>query len=418
MSPAISHPASSVAQLEESISRSDNGAWQGQFRSLRLSSVFQPVVTLSTGRVVGHEGLVRLDYADGRGVTPFRFFSGGLDTTGLVELDALCRLLHLRNFERQGGAADGWLFLNVSPLVIAAHHGHGEALAQILDSTGFDPARVVVEIAESGVQDGDTLAEAVAQYRQIGCLVAIDDYGVGLSSLTRLWSLGVDIVKLDRELLLAALARHEERRLLPGLVEFLHDCGTLVLMEGVETRDEALLALEVGCDLAQGYHFALPAPGLCDSTRRLAGDAPTGTPCGVRAAASWPDAWQARLAAAARQLAVGAGLPAAVAPLLDDAAVLRCYWVDGDGIQRVDSLLGSRAARPRFGVLLDQAGADVAGRGFFQRAIGSPDSVQRSRAYLQRGFGVPCVTLAMTARLAGAPGVLCCDLALDSAARV
>ena len=403
--------ASQLSHLEALASQADDGFWQGQFRSLRLSSVFQPVVTLSTGQVVGHEGLVRLDYADGRGATPFRFFSGGLDEAGLVELDTLCRLLHLRNFQGQAGAADGWLFLNVSPLVVASHRRHGEFLANMLEKSGFDPARVVVEIAESGVQDGDTLADAVAHYRQIGCLVAIDDYGVGLSSLTRLWSLGVDIVKLDRELLLAALARHEERRLLPGLVEFLHDCGALVLMEGVETRDEAMLALEVGCDLAQGFHFAFPAPALRATAEVISIDTLC-TAASTPAAASWPDSWHQQLAAAAQRLAGGATLADATAPMLDETSLLRCYWLDVDGIQRSDSLLGAKAGRPRFAMLLDQAGADVSGRGFFARAVANPDSVQRSRAYLQRGFGVACVTLAVTAPLAGAPGVLCCDVAL------
>lgn len=406
--------ASQLSHLEALTSQADDGFWQGQFRSLRLSSVFQPVVTLSTGRVVGHEGLVRLDYADGRGATPFRFFSGGLDEAGLVELDTLCRLLHLRNFQGQAGTADGWLFLNVSPLVVASHRRHGEFLANMLDKNGFDPARVVVEIAESGVQDGDTLADAVAHYRQIGCLVAIDDYGVGLSSLTRLWSLGVDIVKLDRELLLAALARHEERRLLPGLVEFLHDCGALVLMEGVETYEEAMLALEVGCDLAQGFHFAFPAPVLRDRAQVIPIDMPravSSTPAGAAPVSSWPDVWRLQLVAAAQRLAGGATLADATAPMLDEISLLRCYWLDVDGIQRSDSLLGARAGRPRFAMLLDQPGADASGRGFFARAVANPDSVQRSRAYLQRGFGVACVTLAVTASLAGAPGVLCCDVA-------
>lgn len=402
--------ASQLSHLENLVSQADDRTWQGQFRSLRLSSVFQPVVTLSTGRVVGHEGLIRLDYADGRGAAPFRFFSGGLDEAGLVELDTLCRLLHLRNFQRQAGAADGWLFLNVSPLVVASHRRHGEFLAGMLDKNGLDPARVVVEIAESGVQDGDTLADAVAHYRQIGCLVAIDDYGVGLSSLTRLWSLGVDIVKLDRELLLAALARHEERRLLPSLVEFLHDCGTLVLMEGVETHDEAMLALEVGCDLAQGFHFAFPAPALRDAAHVLPIDT-LRTPVGATPMTSWPDAWRVQLVAAAQRLTGGDTLADATAPMLDEASLLRCYWLDGDGIQCSDSLLGVHAGQPRFAMLLDQQGSDASGRGFFARAIANPDTVQRSRAYLQRGFGVACVTLALTAPLAGTPGVLCCDLA-------
>src|SRR3546814_10936824 len=74
-------------------------------------------------------------------------------------------------------------------------------------------------------------------------------------------------------------------------------------------------------------------------------------------------------------------------PMRDVTSLLRFYWLDIDGIQRSDSLLGARAGRPRFAMLLDQPGADASGRGFFARAVANPDSVQRSRAYLQRGFG-------------------------------
>jgi len=403
------------ARSIEDLARQDaSGAWEGHFRGLHLSSVFQPVVTLSTGQVVGHEGLVRLNYADGRGATPFRFFSGGLDERGLVDLDRLCRLLHLRNFKRQAGDDSGWLFLNVSPLVVASRHRHGEFLGRLLQEAGIDPARVVVEIAESGVQDGDTLAEAVAHYRQLGCLVAIDDYGVGLSSVTRLWSLGVDIVKLDRELLTAALASPDERRLLPSLVEFLHDCGTLVLMEGVEHFDEALLAMEVGCDLAQGFHFAYPQAGLVDQAQTLSVDFLRATsPRSARQAPrpQWIQEWSQRLSVSAQRLSGGSPLSASVAALADNGALLRCYWLDIDGVQRGDSLIGAQACAPRFPALLDQPGADLSERGFFARAMAHPQVVQLSRAYLQRGFGVACVTLAVTASLAGVPGVLCFDVA-------
>ena len=91
--------------------------------------------------------------------------------------------------------------------------------------------------------------------------------------------------------------------------------------------------------------------------------------------------------------------------------MLRCYWLDSDGVQRGDSLIGAQARAPRFPVLLDQPGADLSERGFFARAMAHPQVVQVSRAYLQRGFGVACVTLAVTASLAGMPGVLCCDVA-------
>lgn len=409
-----SKPAPRVRPVEDLASQDADGVWEGHFRGLHLSSAFQPVVTLSTARVVGHEGLVRLHYADGRSAAPFRFFSGGLDEAGLVDLDRLSRLLHLRNFKRQAGDDSGWLFLNVSPLVVASWRRHGEFLDRLLQETGIDPARVVVEIAESGVQDSDTLAQAVAHYRQIGCLVAIDDYGVGLSSVTRLWSLGVDIVKLDRELLTTALASPDERRLLPSLVEFLHDCGTLVLMEGVENFEEALLAMEVGCDLAQGFHFAQPQARLADHPQSLSVDAlRDASVASVRAVPghAWVQQWAQRVTACAQRLVDGEPLAASVAALLGQRSVLRCYWLGSDGVQRSDNLLGTQVAPPRFAMLLDQPGTDLSDSGLFARAIAHPQVVQVSRPYLQRGFGVACVTVAITADLAGAPGVLCCDLA-------
>ena len=217
-----------------------------------------------------------------------------------------------------------------------------------------------------------------------------------------------------KELLTAAMASPDERRLLPSLVEFLHDCGTLVLMEGVERFDEALLAMEVGCDLAQGFHFAPPQPALVDPAQTLSIDALRAAAAGsVRPTpgADWVQQWTERLADTARRLADGAPLPVSVDMLVGQPSLLRCYWLDSDGVQRGDSLLGTQAAAPRFPMLLDQNGADASERGFFARAIAHPQAVQMSRPYLQRGFGVACVTAAVTADLAGAPGVLCCDVA-------
>jgi hypothetical protein len=172
--------------------------------------------------------------------------------------------------------------------------------------------------------------------------------------------------------------------------------------------------MEVGCDLAQGFHFAHPDAALPPQGQAVSLDL-------LRAAAAdftrpgpgpqWIDAWSERLLAGARHLADGAPLPTSVDGLTGQRAALRCYWLDSDGVQRTDSLVGTQAAPPRFPMLLDGAGTDLSERGFFARAMAHPQVVQVSRPYLQRGFGVACVTLAVTASLAGAPGVLCCDVA-------
>jgi EAL domain-containing protein (putative c-di-GMP-specific phosphodiesterase class I) len=180
-----------------------------------------------------------------------------------VCFDRLCRIVHALNFVNQAGHS-GDLFVNVSGrhLMGVSNHGHGEIFERLLHLCGLRPGRVILEILEARVDDIEHLNEAVAAYRKRGYRVAIDDFGCEHSNFDRLWRLTPDIVKLDRSLILQGISNPRARRILPKIVDIIHELGAQVVCEGIETPDQHALAVDAGADLVQGYLYARPAPAL------------------------------------------------------------------------------------------------------------------------------------------------------------
>jgi EAL domain-containing protein (putative c-di-GMP-specific phosphodiesterase class I) len=136
--------------------------------------------------------------------------------------------------------------------------------ADLIRYYGLAPRRVCMEIVESHCEDEGLLREAVAAYRSLGASIAIDDFGTGRSNFDRIVALRPDMVKLDRTLLLDAMARSSASRVLAPMIRLLHESGAQVVMEGVESAEEALVAIDAGADLLQGNYFAAPAATLGD----------------------------------------------------------------------------------------------------------------------------------------------------------
>jgi EAL domain-containing protein (putative c-di-GMP-specific phosphodiesterase class I) len=240
-----------------------------------LSSVFQPVFSLSHMRAVGYEGLLRAHDMLDRVVSPLDVFGQAARVGEALQVDRLSQALHLENFKMLGAQTE-WLFLNVHPGALTEPY-HAAALLANLKRLKIEPRRVVLEVLEQRAEDIERLAEAVQQFREHGFLIALDDFGAGHSNIERIWQLDPDLVKLDRVMLShaghnvhAATARSSKQRrnmeaVLSGIVSLLHEAGKLVLIEGVETEHEAQLALASGADFVQGFFFARPHPGLADS---------------------------------------------------------------------------------------------------------------------------------------------------------
>jgi EAL domain-containing protein (putative c-di-GMP-specific phosphodiesterase class I) len=382
-----------------------------------LSSAFQPIYSVSHRRPVGYEGLLRAKTLDGRDVAPLEVFrSCAHDQTEAVRLDRVCRAMHLRNFPWQD-VPDSWLFLNVNPRVVSVGSRYGAFFQRLLESSGVAPERLVIEILENGITDPILLADTAAYFRDQGCLVAIDDFGAGHSNFDRVWQLGPDMVKLDRSLIARAARNPRVRRTLPSLVELIHESGSLVVIEGVETEDQALIALDANADLVQGYLFAKPMPQigasdvsslepLCENLRNRACMATDCLKSGL-------DRHVAALANAADILLADRPLQQACRTLLQDPRVERCYLLDKAGLQVGQTLYppGDVVRQDaRFAPLASGEGASWVRRPYFRRAINEPGVVQTTRPYLSIAGATMCVTLSVAIATCHGPQVLCCDL--------
>lgn len=234
-----------------------------QWEDFTLSTHFQPVFCVERAGCIGYEALVRA-VGGGRGLDCDRLFGDVAADRGLL-LDWVCRALHLRNFATVD-AGDRILFVNVNPRAAVAEAEGAHAFSDLVRYYGLAPHRLCIEILEDECRDEGLLREAVCAYREFGAMIAMDDYGVGRSNLDRVVALRPDIVKVDRLLLTNAIGHTRARAILPAVVETLHHAGCKVGVEGVESANQALFAIESGADFLQGNYFAAPSQALPDES--------------------------------------------------------------------------------------------------------------------------------------------------------
>lgn len=389
------------------------------FNGLRVDSHFQPIFSLAHQRVIGFEALMRATGPDGRPHGPHEVFAGTRSYTDTVLLDRLCRATHLYNFARQD-TASCWLFLNINPRVIAEGRRSGSFLQSKLEQLGFPPQRVVIEIVEAALADESPLVDSVHHYRDLGCLIAIDDFGAGHSNFDRICRLRPDIVKLDRSIIAQAAVDPGIRSIVPGMVSLLHESGSLVVMEGIETENEAMVAMDADADFVQGYYFARPAPRAAVALE----------PGFDRLFAQFQDltqrertGYRTEIAPYLNSLGYASVLLQSSHPLevacqgfLDLPRAERCFLLDSEGRQigaNINSRTSQVTSNPRFAPLRAADGANWSRRHYFRRAISRPEKVQVTRPYLSAATATPCITISIAFKVRGERRVLCGDLRWD-----
>lgn len=396
----------------------ESGRALGRFKHLIADSAFQPIFSLAHHRPVGYEGLLRAFAPDGTPVPPMEAFKHALDDLENTYLDRLCRAVHLRNFLPLAEDS-GWIFMNINPRVVVEGRAHGAFFADLLLRHGFPPHRVVVEIVEESIQDEEQLAEAVRYYKRLGCLVAIDDFGAGHSNFDRIWRLEPHIVKLDRSVGVQAAANPRARRMLPNLVSLIHEAGSLVLMEGIETETEALIAMDADVDFVQGYFFGRPSrDGVCSqSSAALFNSLNSKFKQFAHGEASQHherlNLYLTGFRQTVQRLQAGESMDNACAEFLHHPRTQCCYLLDDEGRQigaNHDAVSLSATIDLRFLPLFDATGANWGRRHYFRQAINQPGQVHASNPYLSISTSKMCVTLSAAIKDGDRMHVVCCDL--------
>ncbi len=219
--------------------------------------VYQPIVDLRDGTVLGYEALARPT-----GTGPQTSVSGLFDAARRLgrirDLDWLCRRAAVR--EARGLPAGATLFLNVSAAAFLDPVHEVDQLLLLLRWAGRSPRDVVLELTEQEtIPDLERLQLIAGAYREHGVRFAADDVGDGHSTLEVLAALDPEFIKVARSLSTTA-TRPGSRAAIRAAQAFARDSGATLIAEGVETPQVARELLELGITIGQGHHLALPAP--------------------------------------------------------------------------------------------------------------------------------------------------------------
>jgi len=393
------------------------------YAGYRLASHFQPIYSLTHHRAVGHEALLRASSgATGAQVPPLDLFASFEGDDARVALDRASLLQHLAAYA--GKDADEWLFLNVHPRSLTSPAGPAiPEIAAALAAHGLRPEQVVIEVLESTLPDDADFDRRIDELRELGCLVSLDDFGAGHSNFDRVFRLRPEIVKLDRSVVVRAEVDAHARRIASQMVSLLHECGCLVLMEGIETDEGAYTALRCDVDFVQGYHFGRPVPALAGNTGlhalRAAWDRFD------RQSATDDHLWQEQMAPyrqsielASVLLAGGASMDEACRRFLTQPGADMCYLLDKQGRQVVANAFRDGLSHQqlesveRFAPLHDTRQARWSRRAYFRGAEASPNIAQVTRPYMTLQGSRMCFTVSIQFDMGGRPLILCGDASL------
>jgi EAL domain-containing protein (putative c-di-GMP-specific phosphodiesterase class I) len=231
----------------------------------QLRLVYQPIVELPLGNLVGVEALVRWDHPE-RGVVGPADFIPAAERNGLiVELGAwvlrqACRQAARWRAER-GPAAPPRISVNVSARQLA-RPGLAAVVAEALADSGLPAECLTIEVTETAVFDGGHALGTLGELRQLGVSIALDDFGTGHSSLTLLQTVPAQVLKVDKSFIDEVTAGGRQAVICTALIQVADGLGMTAVAEGVESAEQAAELYRLGYRRAQGFYFGRPAEDL------------------------------------------------------------------------------------------------------------------------------------------------------------
>jgi diguanylate cyclase (GGDEF)-like protein len=223
-----------------------------------LRLVYQPVVTLASGRIIGVEALLRWHHPVLGVIPPLRFIpaaerNGLIIPIGAWVVHEACLQLAAWGNERLSMA------VNVSARQLGTSD-FVDTVRSALEGSGVEPGRLSLEITETAMMaDLGAMSDTLTALKAIGVRLAVDDFGVGYASLRQLRELlPVDTLKIDKSFVDGITTDADDAAIVEGVVRLAHSLGLQAVAEGVETAEQASLLRAWSCQAGQGYHFARP----------------------------------------------------------------------------------------------------------------------------------------------------------------
>ncbi|WP_443595026.1 GGDEF domain-containing protein [Agathobacter sp.] len=232
-----------------------------QFREIveneLIYPVYQPIVSLKNGEVLGYEALTRLDMKDCL-LNPEEFFHMAQKMDCLWKVEEMCRRRSLQN---AGGKKKGVkLFLNVDPHVMKDPMFRNGVTCQFLNQFKLCPEDIVFEITErNSIDEEDNFRDVIRHYQNQNFEIAIDDFGNGYAGMNRICALEPQYIKIDSEIIRSIDNDELKKSLVESMIQFCRKSHIRLIAEGIETKEELNMLIQLGVPYGQGYYIKRPS---------------------------------------------------------------------------------------------------------------------------------------------------------------
>ena len=220
---------------------------------------FQPKVDMRTGELVGFEALCRWLH-DGHFILPDQFVPI-LDREGLIpDLD-------LTIFNETCRAIRSWKDMGLNPPRISSNFSRKNLfvprfenkILRIIEDNGLVAEDVEIEITESTKDiEYDRLISFVKTLKEKGLFISIDDFGTGYSSLSLLHNIEADVIKIDKSFTDMVTEDKKSAILIESVITIARKLDMQTIAEGVETKEQGKMLMDMGCNFAQGFYYSKP----------------------------------------------------------------------------------------------------------------------------------------------------------------
>jgi EAL domain-containing protein (putative c-di-GMP-specific phosphodiesterase class I) len=246
--------------------------------------LYQPVMELASGRMVGVEALLRWRHPSRGVVAPLDFIpaaeaSGLIVPIGQWVLETACAQLARWDLVVPSDTAAPGLAMNVNVAARqVAERAFVDDVARVLVAQEIEPSRLVLEFTESALmRDTDTTMATLHRLKALGVTLAIDDFGTGYSSLSYLRQFPVDVIKIDRSFVANLSKGPGEQALMDSILRLSETLDLQTVAEGIEDDAQLDDLRRLGAALGQGYLFARPIEAEAIAAMLAGGDMESAT---------------------------------------------------------------------------------------------------------------------------------------------
>ena len=231
------------------------------FENQEFKMYLQFIVDSKQGKIASAETLSRWENAAGELVFPGEYI-GIMEKSGLITrfdyymFEMVCKKL---SQWKDSEFRDVTLSCNLTRITIS-EKDFAEKIEEISNKYDFDRSKLVIEITEDSIEKNLVVAMLnIIEIKKLGFRIALDDIGSGYTSLVSLCEYPIDVVKIDRQILLLA-GTEKGKKLFMGIVSLAHYLNLKVVCEGVETEEQNKLVTESECDYIQGWYYSKALP--------------------------------------------------------------------------------------------------------------------------------------------------------------